>query len=398
MSSSLRASHPSPGRLPVGLEGQAPGSSGGVKGALGAALWPFLAARVVVVAALATAHLVVDRLHPEHPGAAFRVHQGLLGWDAGWYASIAAHGYPMTNHGALRFFPLLPLVARLLSVLPGLSTGAAVVVVANVSTFGATALLVLLVRRETGDEALARRTIWLLSLAPPAFTFVMGYAEGPLLLLVVGCFVALRWPGGPRWWWVAAFGYFAAFTRPLGVLVALAVAVELVRSWVQARARDRAWATAALAAPLAGMGTFLAWSKARFGDALLPLKVQTQAGHHGGLSDPFITLAHDVSGAFHGHVGTALHVPWVLVALGLLVLCWLRLPACYSLFATAVVAVALSGTNLDSFERYALSAFPLVWAASLLTASRRVERVVLPLAAAGLFGYALLAFLNISVP
>jgi hypothetical protein len=87
-----------------------------------------------------------------------------------------------------------------------------------------------------------------------------------------------------------------------------------------------------------------------------------------------------------------------MVALVLLVVCWRRLPASYTVFAAAVMAVAVAGSNLDSFERYALSAFPLSIGAALLLRGPRVERVVMTLLAAGLAGYALLAFLNISVP
>ncbi len=129
-----------------------------------------------------------------------------------------------------------------------------------------------------------------------------------------------------------------------------------------------------------------------------PLRVQLQNSHHGGLSDPFVTLFDDAKGVFHHHVGTALHVPWVLLALAMLIVCWRRLPAPYTLFAAAVLAVAVSGSNLDSFERYALSAFPLSIAAALLLKPSQIERAVLTLLAAGLAGYALLAFLNISVP
>ena len=60
--------------------------------------------------------------------------------------------------------------------------------------------------------------------------------------------------------------------------------------------------------------------------------------------------------------------------------------------------VALSGTNLDSFERYALSAFPITVAAATLLKNRSLERVVLVLSAAGLAAYALLALLNVLVP
>jgi hypothetical protein len=60
--------------------------------------------------------------------------------------------------------------------------------------------------------------------------------------------------------------------------------------------------------------------------------------------------------------------------------------------------VALTGSNLDSFERYALSAFPLVLAGASLTADDRVFRVVLVLSAVALVGYSVLAFTNLYVP
>jgi hypothetical protein len=396
-----------PGTVPPGTaapDGPGPRATTATRAlrALVAVLPQWVAARVVVGGALGLAHVLVDHTHPSSPGVAARVHEGLLGWDAGWYEAIARVGYGALGHQSLRFFPLFPLVGRALAQLPGVSAGAALVVVANVSALVATALLRVLVRRETGDARLADRATWLLSLAPPAFVLVMGYAEAPLLVCSIGSFLAVRraWPGAPapRWWAAALLGLAAGLTRPLGVLLALGLAVEAVRRWPRAGTGERAMAVVATLSPVAGAGAFACWSWAAFGDALLPLRVQTSAGHHGGLSDPFRVLADDVRGAFHHHLGTALHVPWVALAVVLVVVCWRRLPASYGAFATGVLLAALSGTNLDSFERYALSAFPLVIAAATLTASRRVERFVLALAAAGLAGYALLAFTNVVVP
>ncbi len=360
---------------------------------------PFALARVIVLGALGVAHLVISRGHPG-PAEVFRVHQGLLAWDAGFYESIARFGYAPFGHQALRFFPLFPLAARALAVVPKVSDGVAVVVLANLGALIGTALLVALVRRESNDDALARRSAWLLSLAPSAFTLVLGYAEGFLLVCTTACFLCLRQGVGrkPSWWWAAAFGYLGALTRPLGVLLMLPVAVEGLRRWGRAAGPERMGMLAALVAPVAGICTFLGWSAASFGDFLLPVRVQTSAGHHGGLSDPLRTLFDDARGAFHHHVGTALHIPFVLLVVVVLVFVWLRLPASYGAFATGIVVVALSGTNLDSFERYALSAFPLVIVGAMGLASRRVERVVLALSALGLFGYALLAFLNVVVP
>jgi hypothetical protein len=367
------------------------------------ALLPFAVARVVVVGALGLAHFIVDRTHPSAAGVAARVHAGLLGWDAGWYETIARRGYGPLGRESLRFFPLVPLVTHAFAWVPGLGDGPALVLLANAAALAATAMLYTLALRETGDGHVARRALWILSLLPAAFVLVMGYAESVLLVLAIGCFLALRPPPGeraarPHFAVAGVLAFGAALTRPIGVLLVLAVVAEVVRWWPRLGRGERVAGLAAVAAPFVGLLAFLAWSKHTLGDWLAPLRVQLQSSHHGGLSDPFATLYHDATGVLHHHVGTALHVPWVLLALAVLIVCWRRLPAPYTLFAAAVLAVAAAGANLDSFERYALSAFPLSIAAALVLTETQLARAVVALLAAGLAGYALLAFLNISVP
>ncbi len=334
---------------------------------LRAALPPYLVARVVVLGALGLAHFVVDRTHPAPAGVAARVHEGLLGWDAGWYETIARHGYGSLGRESLRFFPAVPLLTHVLAWLPGLGDGAALLLVANAAALAATAMLYVLVRRETGDPAVAHRSLWVLSLLPAAFVLVMGYAESVLLVFVLGCFLALRPPPSsagqgpgerPHFWVAALLAFGAALTRPVGVLLAAAVIAELVRWWPRLSRSDRVAGIVATAAPFAGLAAFGAWSKHVVGDWWAPLRVQLQSSHHGGLSNPLSTLYHDADGVLHHHVGTALHVPWVLVAVALLVVCWRRLPAPYTLFAAAVLVMAVAGSNLDSFERYALERLP----------------------------------------
>ena len=57
----------------------------------------------------------------------------------------------------------------------------------------------------------------------------------------------------------------------------------------------------------------LAWVGATRDDLLLPYSVQTSAYLHGEFDDPFSTLWHAVDGVFDHRVGTALHVPWLIV-------------------------------------------------------------------------------------
>ncbi len=207
-----------------------------------AALLPFAVARVVVCGVLGLAHFVVDRTHPTAPGVAARVHAGLLGWDVGWYETIARVGYAPLGHESLRFFPAVPLVTHAVAWVPGLGDGPALVIVANVAALAATAMLFVLVRRETGDVDVARRSLWILSLLPAAFVLVMGYAESLLLVFAIGCFLALRPPIGesaarPHFALAGALAFAAALTRPIGVLLALAVAAEAARSVAPVGAR-----------------------------------------------------------------------------------------------------------------------------------------------------------------
>ncbi len=365
------------------------------------AFLPFVLARVVVLGVLALAHFIVDRTHPANAGVIARVHEGLLGWDAGFYETIARVGYAAMGTQSLRFYPAVPLLTHVVAWLPGVGDGAALLAVSNVAAFVATALLYILVRREVSDGLVARRAIWFLSLAPAAYVLVMGYAESTLLCLAIGCFLALRPANNtarPNFALAGLLAFLGALARPIGVLLALAVAVELVRWWVRLGRSQRLAGLGATAAAPVGLLAFGLWSRHVVGDFWAPLSVQFQPSHHGALADPLVTASHDIRGLWHGHVGTALHVPWVVLAVILLVVCWRKLPACYTVFAAATLIVAVAGSNLDSFERYALSAFPLSMAAALICGRPLIERVVLVLLPAALAAYALLAFLNISVP
>jgi hypothetical protein len=361
-----------------------------------AVLPAWLAARVLVVATLVAAHLTVGRVRPHNAVAALRTHQGLLAWDGGWYQSIASHGYGLAGQQSLRFFPAFPLLGRWVGWGTG-GSGPGLVVVANLGALAGMATLLVLVRHDLGDAALARRSVWLLALAPPAFTLVMGYAEGVLLLCTTVSLLAAR---TGRWWWAVGAGVVAGAVRPIGLLVVVPVAIEAFRRRPEAAGHAAVLPRVlAVVAPAVGAAGFLAWVRSAFGDTWLPFRVQDQPGHRGAITLPFDAMWHNLASVSHGHhLGNALHIPWVVLCALLLVVAFRRLPLSYAAFTASVLAVSVVSSNLDSFERYALSAFPLVIAASTFTRRRGVERGVLAVAAAGMVGYAYLAFIGVSVP
>jgi hypothetical protein len=364
--------------------------------ALSEAWLPWLTARVITLFALGLAKYEVKHFHITESKAVLESHDGLLGSDAGWYQTIAAHGYGALPQSATRFFPLLPLLDRGLHDITSLTVGVASLLITNLAALLLAMGIYALVRSEWHDTLLARRAVWLIMLAPPAFVFVMGYSEALLVLLAVAFFLAVR---RGTWWWAALFGYLAGTARPIGCLLVVPAVIEVLRTWPADGWRRWPGKVAAIVSSVAGTVTYLGLIKSTSGGFLEPLKVQQQQAHHGALTDPVSTIYHSLTALAHGHhIGDALHVPWIAVAAVLIILAFWRLPVSYGAFALCVVAVALSGSNLDSFERYALSAFPLVIAASTLLRSPRVATVTYVLSGAAMALYAVLAFQGAYVP
>ncbi|MHB1444272.1 MAG: mannosyltransferase family protein [Acidimicrobiales bacterium] len=395
------------------------------RSALRVVLMPWLLARVLVIGALAMARYLASHLHPP-PDVVTRVHEGLLGWDAGYYRDIAERGYAALGHSALRFFPLLPLATRGLHDVSRLSINDCLLLITNGSALAAGVLLHRLALSETGDRDLARNAVWILYLAPSAFVLVMGYSEGPMILLAVAAFLCLR---SGRWWAAAGCGYLAGLTRPVGVLLALPALIEAMGlTGFGAGRRQRAGASAssgsssgydgsgsgprgllghplallgrlaAVLAPGAGCATYLGWTAYRFGSFLAPVNVQEQGNLRGHFADPLSTALSDLRGMAHGHLGTGLHIPWLIVFLGLAVVVLARWPLSYGALAVATLGLAISSSNFDSLERYALSAFPLSLAAAGLLREESRFRLILPLLGGILVCYSLLAFMNAYVP
>jgi hypothetical protein len=271
-----------------------------------------------------------------------------------------------------------------------------VIIVANVAALAAFAALYRLVMVELGDEACARRAVWLLALAPTAFVLVMGYAESLLLLTSLVTFLGLR----QRRYALAICAAFAAgLCRPVGMLLVVPAAIEVATSWPALSGRERIIGTGAVLAAPAGAAAYLGWTQEVVGSFLLPLREQLSRSRRGAAADPFVTFARDARDLVHlTHLGTAQHAFWAVVLVALAVFVLRRLPAAYGWYAVAVLAVVLTASNLESLERYGLGCFPFVIAAAMLTKGRRSYRVVVALSGSLLIAYAMLAFLGKYVP
>ncbi len=232
-------------------------------------------------------------------------------------ATSRAVGYGGVANEGLRFFPLFAVLGRVVSWLPGASAGFGIVFVANASALALGFALHALVMQERDDRALARRAVWLVYLAPPAFVLVMGYAEATFMTLAALTLIGLR---ARRWWVAAIFGLLAGITRPVGVLLSVPAAVE---GWQQRDAK----AVVPAVAPVAGLLAYLAWAAHRAHDFWYPIRAQSDPTRRGKWVDPVRAVAHNVHELFVGdHVSAGMHAVSALVFVALLVVIARRWP------------------------------------------------------------------------
>ncbi len=179
--------------------------------------------------------------------------------------------------------------------------------------------------------------------------------------------------------------------------MAVPAAVELVRAWPRIATRDRVGATASVLAPFAGLVAFLAWVQHVYGDWKLPFSVQDN------LRGRLVLPPARIVEGFHQMLGSqrashGLHIPFLLVFLVLVALTFRYWPSSYGAYAAATVLLAMSAQNLNSLERYGMSAFPLALTVAVLASRRSVERVVFAVLGGGLVALSSMAWLGAYVP
>lgn len=360
-----------------------------------AALPGWIAARVITFAALGFAIVARPRWPVALPGTAPFARGGLLGWDADWYRRIALQGYDGVPDQGLRFFPLLPELARILGLGTGVGVGIALLVLANGPALGVGALTHRLVRLEGGDATLGRLAATLVALAPPAFVLVMGYAEGIALCALLGGIVAAR---RGAWGIAAACGLAAGLARPTGVLLGVPLAAIALSGLRKSGWAERARRTLAVASPALGAVPYLVWAEIDRGDWYAPYRVQSIPGLRGAFVDPFTRIGRALTTLAGGGVGVDGHDLWVPLAVALLIPAVRRWSPALSSLAVVTMIVALSAENLGSFERYVWASVVPVLSVAWLCRGRRGRRVAPVVAGTGMAVLASLAFLGYYVP
>lgn len=343
-----------------------------------------------VMATVVTRHLLgADHRPPQYHGVL-----GWVSWDGGFYRMIAENGYTAESVEAVRFFPLYPFLGRILSYPLGGNTDLALLVLAKVAVVVAAWGIHRLVVVEGASVGAADRSVWFWMLFPGAFVLAWAYSESLLVALAVWGIWALR---RQKWWLAAALGLAAGLCRPVGVALAAAAVVEVIRHWPPRPRRHVVAQIAAVVAAPVGTIAFCTYSAVRGFGFWAPVQIQDELRNTSTPLHRLWTLPDTLTGA--DAFTTGLHVPFVLGFLVLAVLVFRRLPASYGVYAVVVLAAALSAENLNSIERYATSAFPLAIAGALvLEGQQRLTPAVYTVGGALSVGLCALALTGAFVP
>jgi hypothetical protein len=291
----------------------------------------------------------------------------LASWDARYYLSVGAHGYP--SHATAPdngFFPLLPLLMRGLRGI-GIDPAWGAVVLTNLVALVALAVVAQLTVDLFGDERLAARTAVLLALSPGAIVLMMAYTEAWTIATGVGAALALS---RGRTGLAFALGVACGLLRPQGFLFVIPL---LAIAWRQGRVR-RAWGAAG---PVVGLGAFVLYARAHTGDGLAYVHAQetntwlhTTPGPRG-LSSAISRMIHKirVTGPQWWWLRDIL---WSVAAPVLAVAGWFRgVPLSWVLQALAVVLIPISSGGLNGVSRYAIVAPAVFWPLAMLAGRGR---------------------------
>ena len=360
----------------------------------------FFASKIILIALLVSTYplLPFSLYDYQVNGYQFFQNPGLLekniaAYDGQWYLHIATHGYrnfsdPNLEAASYAFFPLYPLLTKLVSIITGGNMALGALFITFVCSFGSTILLYKLIRLEY-SELLARYTTIYFLVTPSIIFFTATYTEALFFMLTAGAWYLVR---TNRWWWSAPLAYLAALTRPQGVFLFIPFVVEYVFSVgksAEPLKKKILKGVSLLGAPLGLLTyyTFLYFETGNFFTHLI-----TNQERWGRKVPDFFQIVqfvidrvlHVASFPFHDFHYSQLDTIFLASALALIIPMAIRLRPSYTIWALILVTLPLITGTTTSMTRYISLSFPHYLFLALIGVRYRVFHFVICIISSGL--------------
>lgn len=273
----------------------------------------------------------------------------LANWDGGHFLGIAEEGYKEKYQFA--FFPLYPLLIRLLNQVTGNYLLAAILI-SFVSTYLGMQLLYKLVLEDFKKE-IAEKTILFLLFFPTSFYFLAAYSEGLFFFLTIATFYFLK---KKRLLLATLTVFLVSATRLVGLAVVVGFLIEI---GISQGFNRKNWYT--LLAP-GGFVLYCWFLQTQTGDPFY--FIVAEAHWQRLITVPIFgfweTLKSLVQPGFIGeHFNSFLDLLFAVFGLGLAIRTFRFLPPSYSLYSLFSIGVPLFTPSLSSMPRFLLVIFPI---------------------------------------
>ncbi|MBI4039535.1 hypothetical protein HY388_01790 [Candidatus Daviesbacteria bacterium] len=281
-----------------------------------------------------------------------------LMWDGLHYWQITKDGYTSLQETA--FFPLLPLLTKALyTIFPFGNILFWGLVLVSLSTVGLVVVFYRLIRLDY-EEDIAFRSLVLLLTFPSALFLSAFYTESLFLFLTVSSFYLAR---QKHWFWASFVCALVTATRPIGIVLAVALIVEYLMSVkFRLKRKNYSWLWL-LVAPL-GLVAYSSYLTFAFKNPLAFFIVQSDWQR--GLSDyPWQIIYQDIIQIFQMNPPAPFLLSKLadfissILFLALLVPVFRKLRLSYFIYAYGVLMVPLLTGVTTSMFRFVLAAFPM---------------------------------------
>ncbi len=288
-------------------------------------------------------------------------------WDAGWYYSIAKLGYSKTITPIYAFFPLFPIMVRLISKL-GLNIVISGFLINLVATFFSLLGLYKL-SLEFFDNKKAWLTVFLFMAFPMSFFMFAFYTEALFCAL---SFWAIYFTRKRFWAYASILAMFCSATRLIGLLVGLVVVIEYFQSkkFKLKNVDTQVWWLSL--API-GLLAYSVFAHTQTGDYLAMLKAYKVGEWSYQSFQPNFLLTLYKQSALVWHNGDILTLIPLVCFFGFFIITILtiqRLPLSYSIYTLLSLLIFILNSNVVSVNRYVLPLFSVYIGVAMLLKNR----------------------------
>lgn len=302
------------------------------------------------------------------PGKSFDFLASWAQWDGGHYYHIAQYGYFAPNEFA--FFPLLPILIKLVSV-PLLNNYLlAGLVVTNLCFLGFLIVFNKLVKNSFGKIVAFAATISYL-LFPTSYLAVAIYSESLFLLLSALSIYSLE---KKRFFQASIFAGLASATRVAGIFLVIPIAWYIYKN-VKDNFKKNFYRLFYIPLSVLGFLAYSAYLYIRFRDPFYFSTVQLT--WHRKFVNPYDTIYNYLTNNPPGKpINDYLDVYLTLLFLTILIIGIKKLPLTWIIFGILVILLPASTATLTSMPRYILASFPVFILIGMYLADKRYLRLV----------------------